>query len=382
VHLKTVADSMKIAKSICILIVAIVFVSEALSMARWTENRGVWDDFCYLRQAHLFQTLGFSGLDTDISRNADHYIEIKLKQGGWPGSTVTCFDPKPATGKTVMFYPPGTGFLLALFPEGYQVVSLYIACTLIVFLLAATCVAMARSNALLAIATILGCFSVYWMNNPAKASYSVAPTLVVCILAGFLTAQLFASGDSKTDDKMRFLICLALGFLLGLSCNLRIANVLLVTGYIAFFGLEVMRRRNIGAYREGAAFSITFAAGSIPTMIANTINGGGPFARLYPGDVSTLAMENLTELASRAVAYLTDTQGVVMLASIGIAIYVLVVAPGLPRQFALLVAIGGSLNLLYFITHNAYNPYYLMPASMLSAWSLFFGAYFRDRSGV
>jgi hypothetical protein len=117
-------------------------------------------------------------------------------------------------------------------------------------------------------------------------------------------------------------------------------------------------------------------------MIANTINGGGPFARLYPGDVSTLAMENLTELASRAVAYLTDTQGVVMLASIGIAIYVLVVAPGLPRQLALLVAIGGSLNLLYFITHNAYNPYYLMPASMLSAWSLFFGAYFRDRSGV
>ena len=117
-------------------------------------------------------------------------------------------------------------------------------------------------------------------------------------------------------------------------------------------------------------------------MIANKINGGEPIARLYPGDVSTLAVAKLTEVVGRAVAYPTDTQGVVMLVSIGIAIYVLVVAPGLPRQLALLVAIGGSLNLLYFITHNAYNPYYLMPASMLSAWSLFFGAYFRDRSGV
>jgi hypothetical protein len=373
---------MKIAKTICVLIVAIVFISEALSMARWTENRGVWDDFCYLRQAHLFQTLGFGGLDTDISRNTDHYIETKLKQGGWPGSIVTCFDPKPATGKTVMFYPPGTGFLLALFPEGNQVASLYMACTLIILLLAATCIALARSNALLATATVLGCLSVYWMINPAKASYSVAPTMVVCILAGFLTALLVASADNKADDKVRLLVCLALGFLLGLSCNLRIANALLATGYIAFFALRVMVKRNIGACREGAVFLIALAVGSVPTMIANTINGGEPFAKLYPGEVSTLAISNLTELASRTVAYLTDTQGVVMLASIGIAIYVFIAAPGSPRQLAFLVAVGGSFNLLYFITHNGYNAYYLMPASMLSVWSLFFGAYFRDRSGV
>ena len=33
------------------------------------------------------------------------------------------------------------------------------------------------------------------MINPTKASYSVAPTMMVCALAGYLTAKLFADTD-------------------------------------------------------------------------------------------------------------------------------------------------------------------------------------------
>ena len=39
----------------------------------------------------------------------------------------------PATQKRVMQYPPGTGFVLALFPAGYQVIPLYVLATVIVF---------------------------------------------------------------------------------------------------------------------------------------------------------------------------------------------------------------------------------------------------------
>ena len=32
----------------------------------------------------------------------------------------------PTTNKCVMQYPPGTGFVLALFPAGFQVIPLYV----------------------------------------------------------------------------------------------------------------------------------------------------------------------------------------------------------------------------------------------------------------
>ena len=40
-------------------------------MSGWNEARGVFDDICYLRQAHLFQRFGLGGVDTDISRDDD-----------------------------------------------------------------------------------------------------------------------------------------------------------------------------------------------------------------------------------------------------------------------------------------------------------------------
>ena len=91
-----------------------------------------------------------------------------------------------------MQYPPGTGFLLALFPQGFQVIPLYVLATVVVFGFALL------ANLLCAIQTFadsadgaFGCLAIYLMINPAKASYSVAPTMVVCALAGFLTAKLF-----------------------------------------------------------------------------------------------------------------------------------------------------------------------------------------------
>ena len=83
----------------------LVLASNVWSMSHWSEARGVYDDVCYLRQAHLFQRFGLGGLDTDISRDDDRYLAAKLKEIGFPTwsdtATTPCHTPMAATKKLV-----------------------------------------------------------------------------------------------------------------------------------------------------------------------------------------------------------------------------------------------------------------------------------------
>src|ERR1700754_707355 len=104
------------------------------SMSGWTEDRAVYDDICYLRQAHLFQRFGLAGFDTDISHDDDGYLVGQLKRIHYPSNDLPpCHTPMPASKKLVIQYPPGTGFLLSLFPERHQVIPLFVASTTIIF---------------------------------------------------------------------------------------------------------------------------------------------------------------------------------------------------------------------------------------------------------
>ena len=89
------SDKMNPLKAICGLLCLLVLASNLWSMSRWNEARGVFDDVCYLRQAHLFQRFGLAGFDTDISRDDDHYLTSKLKESASrPGTT---WRPRPVT---------------------------------------------------------------------------------------------------------------------------------------------------------------------------------------------------------------------------------------------------------------------------------------------
>src|SRR6202158_3247294 len=198
-----------------------------------SEARGVYDDLCYLRQAHLFQRFGLGGLDTDISRDDDRYLSAKLKEIGFPTwsdtATAPCHTPMPATKKLVMQYPPGTGFLLALFPQGFQVIPLYVLSTVIVFGFALLGISYACTRFSILLTTGFGCLAIYLMINPAKASYSVAPTMVVCALAGFVTAKIFSASRPH-----RLLLTGIVGLLIGIAVNFRLPNLLLSSGYFVF----------------------------------------------------------------------------------------------------------------------------------------------------
>src|SRR5215469_12612803 len=104
---------MKTLKIICGAVCSLLFATQVWSMLHWNEARGVFDDICYLRQAHLFQRFGLAGFDTDISRDDDGYLAAKLKEIGFPADkSPPCHTPMPATNRMVIQYPPGTGMLL------------------------------------------------------------------------------------------------------------------------------------------------------------------------------------------------------------------------------------------------------------------------------
>ena len=128
---------MKLAKIIVGILFLAVLASNIFAISRWNESRGVYDDVCYLRQAHLFQRFGLAGFDTDIAGDDDRYLAGKLRDiafADWNDpARAPCHTPMEKTKKIVLQYPPGTGAALALFPGGFQVIPLYVVANLSAF---------------------------------------------------------------------------------------------------------------------------------------------------------------------------------------------------------------------------------------------------------
>jgi hypothetical protein len=366
-------------KAACGFLCFLILASNIWSMSRWNEARGVYDDVCYLRQAHLFKKFGFSGLDTNLARDDDHYLSLKLKEIGFPGwadvTKAPCHTPMPATNKLVLQYPPGTGFMLALFPEGFQVIPLYVSATVIVFGFALLGIFYARSTVSILSAAGFGCLAIYLMINPAKASYSVAPTMVICALAGLLTAKLFLVEKRWHRPVFAGLV----GLLIGLSVNFRLPNLFLASGYLVFFLVSFLGSRKIEAALQGASFGTAFLVGMAPTLVANAINADSPFSTTYGGVDVTPPEFGLSVILS----YVADMQFVwLVLAGAWTALTLRWHRGNGTRQIALVTAANLLVNLAFFLSHPLYTPYYTVPIAMLSLWSLLFASLLQPAEAV
>jgi hypothetical protein len=344
-----------------------VLASNVWTMSRWSEGRGVYDDVCYLRQAHLFQKFGLGGIDTNIVFDDDDYLKNKLKAIGFAEwndvKRVPCHTFIPAADKYVMQYPPGTGFALALFREGFQVIPLYVLANLAILAFALLALFRARDPASLALAAVFGLAALYLMINPSKASYSVPPTMMVCGAAGFLTVKCFAA-----HPRQRLPIVVLTGLLIGLSVNFRLPNLLLAAGYCLYLAGAFLLARSKATFLQGASFGIAFLIGIMPTLIANAINAGSPFSTTYGGvDVAPPEL-NPTVLLS----YLVDVQFTLLAISVAWTAWLWRFDRGRARQVAVLVAVNLAVNLIFFMTHPIFTPYYIIPIDMLSLWTLLF----------
>jgi hypothetical protein len=346
-----------------------IFVSNTLFMAHWNERRGVWDDLGYLRQAHLFQRFGLDGINTDARRDDDHFYVKALKDIGLEETgdykKFVSHNFMAATNKLVLQSPPGVGFLLSLFPEGFQVAPLYFICSVVVFGFAIFLIGLAPTLLALAVCAMFGWVSIIFMINPAKASYSIAPTLAVCAVAGWLTALFFAA----RSPHRRLMYAAIVGLLLGLSVNFRIANLFLAGGYCFGFLIWFVASRRPGIVLEAALFGGTFVIGMIPTMVSNAVNAGSPFRTTYsagdaiPPELNLdIVRYYLADVQSLAVGLLCTLIGWTFIYRRQFA----------PRAVACLCLLTIASNLAFFLTHDQLTQYYLVPFTMLAFWSLLF----------
>jgi hypothetical protein len=370
---------MKYLKALCGVGFFVVLVSNVWSISGWTEIRGVYDDICYLRQAHLFQRFGLDGLDTNISRDNDRYLSEKLKAmdfATWSDpTTAPCHTLMPATKKLVMQYPPGTGFILALFPSEFQVIPLYVLASVVAFGFALVAITYASTIYSLMLVAAFGDAVIYLMINPTKASYSMAPTMMVCALAGFLTAKLFA----REGRRHHLVLTVMIGLLVGLAVNFRLANLFLSAGYFLFFLASFLRSRNRETLLQGVLFGVAFLIGIMPTLLANAINAGSPFSTTYGGaDVVP------PELNSGLLwAYFADVQFVLLvIACAWTALKWRSRHHSGMTQVALVVAGNLVTNLIFFMTHPVFTPYYTIPIAMLSLWTLLFATLIPHRETI
>jgi hypothetical protein len=360
-------DRLKLVKMLCGIGFLLVLASNIWTISRWSESRGVYDDVCYLRQAHLFKQFGLDGLNTDIKRDDDQYLVDKLKAISFPEwnvvSRIPCHIWMEKTKRYVMQYPPGTGLMLALFPPGFQVIPLYAVANVMIFGFALLALYRARDPASLALAAVFGFAALYLMINPTKASYSVAPTMMVCALAGWLTTRIFTDGAGH-----RLVLTALVGLLIGLSVNLRLPNLLLSAGYCLTFAGAFLLARNKETFLRGAAFGVAFLIGMAPTLIANAINAGSPFTTTYGGqDVVPPGLDG-----SVLWQYFKDAQFTLLAIAAAWTAWLWRLNQGSARQVAVVVGANLVVNLIFFMTHPIFTPYYMIPIDMLSLWTLLF----------
>ena len=301
----------------------------------------------------------------------DDYLASKLKEIGFPNwsnpAMAPCHTLMPATNKLVMQYPPGTGIALALFPPGHQVVPLYILASVAIFGFALAAITYASTLPSLILATIFGDAAIYLMINPAKASYSMAPTMAVCALAGFLTASFF----SAETRQHRLLLAGLVGLLIGLAVNFRLPNLFLSSGYFLFFFVSFLLSRKIEIALQGVLFGAAFSAGIAPTLLANAINAGSPFSTTYGGVDVTPPDFSFSVFWS----YAADMQFALLVLASAWTVLILRSDRGNgTRQLALVAAGNLLMNIAFFMSHPVFTPYYTIPVAMLSLWSLLFAS--------
>jgi hypothetical protein len=358
---------MKFLKILCAIGFFVVLISNIWSISGWIEARGVYDDICYLRQAHLFERFGVRGIDTNVVFDDDHYFVGGLKAIGFPEwndvKRFPCHTWIPDADKYVLQYPPGTGFILSLFPAEFQVVPLYALTSVVAVGFSLIALTYASTLYRLMLVAAFGDSAIYLMINPTKASYSVAPTMIVCALAGFLTAKLFIG-----QPRHRLVLWALLGLLIGLSVNFRLPNLFLAAGYCLYLAGAFLLARSKETFQQGLLFGVAFLIGIAPTLIANAINAGSPFSTTY-GSVDVVPPELNSEIVRR---YVVDVQFILLA--------IAAVWTGLLWHFnrtragwiAVLVAINLAVNLIFFMTHPIFTPYYIIPIDMLSLWTLLF----------
>jgi hypothetical protein len=149
---------------------------------------------------------------------------------------------------------------------------------------------------------------------------------------------------------------------------LRLPNVFLSAGYCLYLAGAFLLVRNKETFLQGAAFGVAFLIGMAPTLIANAINAGSPFTTTYGGqDVVPPGLDG-----GILWQYFKDAQFTLLAIAAAWTAWLWRVDQSRARQVAVVVGANLVINLIFFMTHPIFTPYYIIPIDMLSLWTLLF----------
>ena len=137
------------------------------------------------------------------------------------------------------------------------------------------------------------------------------------------------------------------------------------------FGILFLSSRKTVHLAQGALFALALLLGMTPTLLANAVNAGNPFATTY-GEADVLPPGFNFGIFWQ---YITDMQFVLLLlAGTWTAVMWLTSRSAAQRQVAAVTAGNLLVNLAFFLTHPVFTPYYTIPLALLSLWSLLFAS--------
>ena len=274
----------------CTLIAAIVTTAALMGLGFTSnlpfENPYGCDPFGYHRQASLFDKVGIrAGLNTEIeSPETSLLIKVasRLDENISAWSTMIaphCHHYDARSQKVIAQYPPGTGFFLALMPDGKRLQALTALMVLSIVVLYAAVNYLALSVKFYIISTASFYIAIETILKLQSSSYSIpASVFLIAILV-----SIFALGKSASIIKNCIVVAL-LGVLTGLLVTVRIASIVFVPLVLLLINFNLNRNNlSIRNRKELAACSLGMLVSAAPLLIANKINAGGYLNSTYSG---------------------------------------------------------------------------------------------------
>jgi hypothetical protein len=340
---------------------SVVIVSLAI-FALWQvpqamQNPVGCDPFGYQRQAQLFRTNGLAGIDTDLAMTPGATLLDVARTSGFPprqwfeAVAPHCHHYVAASGKVVLQYSSGTGWLMSLFPAPIEERVLLIV-SIAAIAIAFTALVGTSSPFVPLVSTSVVGGAIVWATAAQVGSDSLSPAVAFSVAVGVLTTLLFR--------KNSIWIALLIGLLIGLSASIRLSNIFLCLGIFGVLAVLLFRDRRPGWFWLGAALAAGLIVGAIPLLAANAINAGSIFRTTYaPGDASLpkFTVEQLT--GATAFYFQPNPGGLLLMLSLGVLAFELV------RRHLGAASVAAAVTLvfcvLYFLTKDIVIGYYLIP---------------------
>ncbi len=330
------------------------------------------DSYGYLKQAELFKKNGpIEGLKTATQAEEAGFLlniasKINTNPLNWSEIIAPhCTHYDRTTQQIILQYPPGTGYLLSLLPEGkeLQALSLLLVFSILIFYVFANLITQNFKF------FFILSFSVYIALNTVLKfqipSYSIPVTIVLLIWIALLLFIIQFERNFKN-----ILLSAVLGILTGLLLDVRIASVLIAPAFIGY--LLIKAYAAIQAKKFSLSVPITgilfFSLAITPLLIANFVNAGGAFNstyNVYDKEVRTNSIELFVENFKY---YLTDNSASV-LAVLALCVMGFQLSGGLSKKNlaglkTLIVIVVFLADFVFFCLKPIVIDYYFLPTAL------------------